>query len=124
MALLKLPDHRLSEFYIPTIAVDTNLSAATLVTAFRTVNGQCVQVYGVVNADPTTAAAFSFSVTLPFGMPVTAEHDIIGSCGARGWPNNGGIVRAGITSDVAIVRTAAGDAAVDVYFHFAYILNL
>ena len=123
MTLLKLPNHRISEFYTPTVEVDANLAEATLVTAFRTVNGQCVQVYGVVNADPIAASAFSFSVTLPFGMPVTAEQDLIGSAGARGWASSGGVVRAGITSNVAIVRTVAGDAAVDVYFHFAYILK-
>jgi hypothetical protein len=124
MALRTIPPHRITGNYEPTIVAGTNLNTATLANAFYTINGQCVQAHATVVINAIAFGFIDFTLSLPFGIDITAKTDLIGHTTTTGWGHVGGTVQGDITNDLAAAQGQLPSPGTHtIYLHFAYIMK-
>ncbi len=120
MALRNLSPDRHSGGYTPTLTAGTNVDAVVLLNAFFAVHGDLVECWVAMTVDATTAAAYDLRISLPFGIPVAAAGDIIGTASPL-IPDSGGSVTGDATNNEAQLDSAASTTGVEtVVAHFAY----
>lgn len=120
MTLNRLPAQKRDGAWVPTLVAVANLDDLTLLNAFFAISGDVVECSLAVNVDPTLAAAWSFRATLPFGISLAAESDLIGVLAPAVSGGFGGTVRGDTTNNQALLEGQMSTEALDVYAQFAY----
>lgn len=120
MGLDRLPIQKKSGIWLPTLTIVTNIDALTFLNGFYVISGNLVQCYLAASVDPTGGATWAFRASLPFGIDLAADSDLIGVCAPSVSGGFGGTVRADPTNNEALFQTTHSVGALDVYAHFAY----
>ena len=102
----------------------TNLDTLTFLNGFFSVAGNLVTVTAAFTTNPTSAVAlFSFEMSLPFGIDVTAVADIIGVAGNGNGPEFGGSVIGSIANDTALATSMHEEADAITTISFSYVVE-
>jgi hypothetical protein len=111
---------------VPTLTLEQNLAALTLLSAFYAVTGDVVQCWVALLADPTAGGDIGFTVSLPTPLfhNVSDPEDVIGTASfeAPSGGQPGGNVQANAPSPLTafVTSTAPNGTAGNIFVHFAY----
>ena len=120
MALRNIGNGRKSGLYTPTLTAVTNVAAATAPNRLMySCEGDVVHVTGIINVDPTAAAATTLRISLPFPCDITAG-ELAGN-GAAVASGHGRITPDVTNNDAQLDYTSAGTAAEDIAVDFSYL---
>ncbi len=90
--------------YVPTVSAETGLVSATLLNGFFSIAGDLVTCFAAFDTDTTALGGeFSFELSLPFAIDVTAASEIIGTAGNDQGIAYGGMVIGSVANNTALV---------------------
>lgn len=108
--------------YTPTVTGISNIDSVTAFQCGYLRVGNCVTVFGRVNADATAAGAAAWSMTLPIASNFGAAEDAGGTFVDNGGTDAGRVSARVANDDAGFLVTASGSADTTYYFQFGYLI--